>query len=201
MNITSEQFKVLISKGYSLDILFILKMIEEEQDISSLIENKKVQLLHHTLVRKGLITEDNKITLEGKSVMGFLSSPTEDVVIEKRKPIADDGFAKWWSTYPGTDTFTHKGKSFSGSRGLRVRKEECKLLLSKIVGEGDYTMNDLIKALEIEVLQKKDNSVKTNTNKMTYMQNSLTYLNQRTFEPFIEIAKAPIEQEINGTDI
>lgn len=199
MNITSEQFKVLISKGYSLDILFILKMIEEEQDISSLIENKKVQLLHHTLVRKGLITEDDKITLEGKSVMGFLSS--EEAVIEKRKPIADDGFAKWWSTYPGTDTFTHKGKSFSGSRGLRVRKEDCKLLIGKIVGEGDYTIDDLVKALEIEVLQKKDNSVKTGTNKLTYMQNSLTYLNQRTFEPFIEIAKAPIEQELNGTDI
>lgn len=200
MNITSEQFKVLISKGYSLDILFILKMIEEEQDISSLIENKKVQLLHHTLVRKGLITEDNKITLEGKSVMGFLSS--EEAVIEKRKPIADDGFAKWWSTYPGTDTFTHKGKSFSGSRGLRVRKEDCKLLIGKIVGEGDYTIDDLVKALEIEVLQKKDNSVKTGTNKLTYMQNSLTYLNQRTFEPFIEIAKAPIQEETNGgTDI
>jgi hypothetical protein len=200
MNITSEQFKVLISKGYSLDILFILKMIEEEQDISSLIENKKVQLLHHTLVRKGLITEDNKITLEGKSVMGFLSS--EEAVIEKRKPIADDGFAKWWSTYPGTDTFTHKGKSFSGSRGLRVRKEDCKLLIGKIVGEGDYTIDDLVKALEIEVLQKKDNSVKTGTNKLTYMQNSLTYLNQRTFEPFIEIVRAPVEQETTGgTDI
>ena len=202
MNITSEQFKVLISKGYSLDMLFILKMIEEGQDISFLIENKKVQLLHHTLVRKGLITEENKITLEGKSVMGFLSSPTDDAVIEKRKPIADDGFAKWWATYPGTDTFTHKGKSFSGSRALRVRKEECRLLLSKIVGEGDYTMDELIKALEVEVLQKKDNSVKTGTNKITYMQNSLTYLNQRTFEPFIEIAKAPIEEETNGgTDI
>lgn len=199
MNITSEQFKVLISKGYSLDILFILKMIEEEQDISSLLENKKVQLLHHTLVRKGLITEDDKITLEGKSVMGFLSS--EEAVIEKRKPVADDGFAKWWSAYPGTDTFTHKGKSFSGSRGLRVRKEECKLLIGKIVGEGDYTIDDLVKALEIEVLQKKDNSVKTGTNKLTYMQNSLTYLNQRTFEPFIEIVRAPIQEETNGTDI
>jgi len=172
MNITSEQFKVLISKGYSLDVLFILKMIDEGQDISSLTENKKIELLYHTLVRKGLITEDNKVTLEGRSLLGFLSN--SEVVIQKRKPVADDGFTKWWSTYPGTDTFTHKGRTFSGTRGLRVKKDDCKLLLTKIVGEGEYTIDELIKALEIEVTQKKDNSVKTSTNKLTYMQNSLT---------------------------
>lgn len=202
MNITSEQFKVLISKGYSLDVLFILKMIDEGQDISSLTENKKIELLYHTLVRKGLITEDNKVTLEGRSLLGFLS--TSEVVIQKRKPVADDGFTKWWSTYPGTDTFTHKGRTFSGTRGLRVKKDDCKLLLTKIVGEGEYTIDELIKALEIEVTQKKDNSVKTGTNKLTYMQNSLTYLNQRTFEPFIELARkeSPIEESvIGGTDI
>lgn len=202
MNITSEQFKVLISKGYSLDALFILKMIDEGQDISSLTENKKIELLYHTLVRKGLITEDNKVTLEGRSLLGFLSN--SEVVIQKRKPVADDGFTKWWSTYPGTDTFTHKGRTFSGTRGLRVKKDDCKLLLTKIVGEGEYTIDELIKALEIEVTQKKDNSVKTSTNKLTYMQNSLTYLNQRTFEPFIELARKaiPIEESvIGGTDI
>lgn len=203
MNITSEQFKVLISKGYSLDILFILKMIEEGQDIKDLIENKKIELLYHTLVRKGLITEDDKITLEGKSVLDFLSSSSE-VVIQKRKPITDDGFTKWWSTYPGTDTFTHKGKVFSGTRGLRVKKDDCKLLLTKILGEGDYTIDELVKALEIEVEQKKNNSVKTSSNKMSYMQNSHTYLNQRTFEPFIELARkeTPIEEStIGATDI
>lgn len=202
MNITSEQFKVLISKGYSLDVLFILKMIDEGQDISSLTENKKIELLYHTLVRKGLITEDNKVTLEGRSLLGFLS--TSEVIIQKRKPVADDGFTKWWSTYPGTDTFTHKGRTFSGTRGLRVKKDDCKLLLTKIVGEGEYTIDELVKALEIEVTQKKDNSVKTGTNKLTYMQNSLTYLNQRTFEPFIELARkeSPIEESvIGGTDI
>jgi hypothetical protein len=47
----------------------------------------------------------------------------------------------------------------------------------------------MIAALEYEVLQKKENSVKVKTNKLTYMQNSLTYLNQRSFEPFIELVK------------
>ena len=64
----------------------------------------------------------------------------------------------------------------------------------------------MIAALEYEVLQKKENSVKTKTNRLTFMQNSLTYLNQRTFEPFIELireGKKIVEEPIirGGTDI
>ena len=65
----------------------------------------------------------------------------------------------------------------------------------------------MLEALNFDVLQKKENSVKMKTNKLTYMQNSLTYLNQRTFEPFIELIKegAKIEQQssapLGGIDI
>lgn len=118
----------------------------------------------------------------------------------------NDLFEAWWKVYPGTDTFTHKGVSFTGSRGLRVNKEECKLKFDKILGEGEYTADVMIEALQFDILQKKENSVKTKTNKVTYMQNSLTYLNQRTFEPFIELIKegAKIEEStkpVGGIDI
>lgn len=98
-------------------------------------------------------------------------------------------FEQWWKVYPGTDTFSHKGMEFSGNRGLRVNKDECKIKFDKIVNEGEYTAEELIEALKFDVLQKKENSVKTKANKVTYMQNSLTYLNQRSFEPFIELIK------------
>jgi len=56
------------------------------------------------------------------------------------------------------------------------------------------------------VLQKKENSVKTDANKLSFMQNSLTYLNQRTFDPFIELIKeghkiVETPQQLNSTDI
>jgi hypothetical protein len=57
------------------------------------------------------------------------------------------------------------------------------------MNEGEYTVDELIAALEFEVQQKKENSLKTGVNRMTFMQNSLTYLNQRTFEPFIELIR------------
>ena len=74
------------------------------------------------------------------------------------------------------------------------------------MNEGEYTAEDLIAALEYELKQKKENSIKTKSNKLSFMQNSFTYLNQRTFEPFIELIKEGKEiKETNqvqgGTDI
>jgi CRISPR/Cas system CSM-associated protein Csm2 small subunit len=63
--------------------------------------------------------------------------------------------------------------------------------------EGDYTAQQLIEALKYEILQKKEASSKTSVNKLAYMQNSLTYLNQRTFEPFMELLDKKIEVEDN----
>jgi hypothetical protein len=72
--------------------------------------------------------------------------------------------------------------------------------------EGEYTLTDLIAALEYDVLQKKENSVKQKANKLTYLQNSLTYLNQRSYEPFIELIKEghkieEADKPVGGTDI
>lgn len=205
LSLTCEHFKVLLTQGYSLDMIFLLTAIKEELDITELLKEKKIALIHQTLLRKALITNENNLTAEGKTLLTFLSSPIEaSTKIEKRKPIEDDRFNKWWNVYPGTDTFEHKGTKFTGSRSLRVRKDECRLVITKILGEGEYTMEDLVKALELEVLQKKENSVKTKVNRLTFMQNSLTYLNQRTFEPFIELVRKDVvveEQTAGGVDI
>jgi len=189
MNLTFSHFEEIIKKGYNLDIVFLLTLIDEQEcDIKELCyENPKLSLLYQTLIRKGLITEECKLTLEGKSLIDFLSTPI-DTKIDKKRPSSDD-FELWWKAYPGTDTFTHHGKSFKGTRAMRVKKDECKIKFNKILGEGEYTANDLIQALELEVNQKKDSSVKSASNRMTFMQNSLTYLNQRTFEVFIELIR------------
>lgn len=206
LELTFSHFEEIIKKGYNLDIVFLLSLVNEEGcDIKELsCENPKLSTLYQTLLRKGLITDECLPTLEGKALIDFLSSPM-DSKIEKKKPV-EDHFNNWWKVYPGTDTFTHKGKSFTGTRSVRVKKDECKLKFNKILGEGEYTADELIKALEFEVMQKKENSLKTGVNKMTFMQNSLTYLNQRTFEPYIELIKegqkiqeAP--QTFKGTDI
>lgn len=188
-NLKFSHFSSIQRRGYSLDMIFLLNLIVEEQlDVEKLCaEIPKIEAIYQGIKRKGLVTEEGKLTLPGKELMAFLETD-DDIELIKKKPNEDD-FTSWWKSYPGTDTFTHKNKSFSGSRNLRAKKDECKIKFDKIIEEGEYTVDELIEAVKHEVLQKKENSVATSINKMTFMQNSLTYLNQRTFEPFIELIK------------
>jgi hypothetical protein len=207
LKVTPYHFEELIKKSYSLDLIFLLKLIEEQFDIQPLCTNSmKVAALHQTLIRKGLITDtEDKLTTLGIELLQFIKSE-ESTKIVKKKPATTE-FEEWWKAYPGTDNFTHKGKKFVGSRTLRSNRDECRLRFDKILLEGEYTAADLIAALEFDVLQKKENSVKTGTNRLSYMQSSATYLNQRSYEPFIELIKdgakieeAPIKPT-GGTDI
>lgn len=206
INLTLSHFSTIVKRGYSLDIIFILKLIKEDFDIAVFCEDSpKLKSLHQTAIRKGLIKQDGVISVDGEELLKFIESD-EDEVLEIKKKTVDDSFDQWWKAYPGTDTFKHKDKTFSGSRSMRVKRDDCKIKLFKILNEGDYTIEELVKALEYEVLQKKVNSYKTGTNKLTFMQNSLTYLNQRSFEPFIELIKEghTIKEEPvmkGGTDI
>ena len=120
--------------------------------------------------------------------------------------IRDSPFTKWWNTYPATNTFEYRGRKFKGTRALRVKKDDCKVKINKILNSGEYTIEELIEALKLEVYQKCENSFKTNQNKMDYMQNSLTYLTQATYDPFVELVRKGFkaeekEEEANETFI
>ena len=205
LNLSPWHFEELIKKSYSLDHIFLLKLIEQQIDIQPLCDGSmKIAALLSGLIRKGLISEhDEKITTMGKELLTFIDSKEEKKIV-KQKPATTE-FNDWWLSYPGTDTFTHKGKTFAGSRTLRQNRDECRLKYDKILLEGEYTSSQLVEALKFDVLQKKEASLKENTNKLTYMQNSFTYLNQRSYEPFIELINAGIiikETKSNGsTDI
>ncbi len=206
LNITPYHFEQIVKSGYTLDMVYFLKLIESGYDVNQLCETPKIDVLCQTVRRKGLVSESFKLTLIGKSILGLLEEEgTPELKLVKKKTNSDD-FEKWWKAYPGTDTFTHRGNAFTGSRSMRVKKDDCKSKLNAILAEGEYKIEELIAALEYEVLQKKENSVKTKSNRLTFMQNSLTYLNQRTFEPFIELireGKQVIEDRTptGGTDI
>ena len=198
LTIHPEKFLEIIKTSYSLDIIYLLKLIEQNYDISELCkESVKINVLYNTLIRKGLITEtEDKLTILGTELLEFIESKSYTKF--KKKKFGNDGFDSWWENYPGTDKFEYKGKSFPATRALRANKDECRTKFNKILLEGDYTSEQLIEALKYDVQSKKDNSVSTGNNKLSFMQNSLTYLNQKTFEPFIEIIKEG--KEIKNND-
>lgn len=187
-----QSFLEIIKKGYSLDLIFILKS-SELSDINE-IDSEKVNNIIKTAKRKGLLSDENKVTVEGKSLLDFLSVKGENVKLVKKKPDIDN-FQLFWSRFPSTDTFEYKGRKFTGTRALKTKKDDCKAKLNKILNEGEYTIEDMIGALELEVSQKKEASYKTNSNKLSYFQNSLTYLDQRGFEGFIELFRAGHKKE------
>jgi hypothetical protein len=207
LHITPQQFEELIKRSYNLDIIYLLKLIEEQYDITPLYKDSmKIASLYQSLIRKGLITDtDEKLTVLGKDLLEFVGAQGGKKII-KRKPATTD-FEEWYKSYPGTDSFEYKGKTFKGTRAIRKGKDECRLKFDKILLEGDYTAEQLIAALKYEVTQKKESSVETNSNRLTFMQNSVTYLNQRSFEAYIELINEGAKVEIapdkpeGGTDI
>jgi hypothetical protein len=195
IKLTPPHFEEILKRGYSLDIIFLLKMCKEEYD--NVFDSVKIRSIEQAIQRKGLINEKGGLTDEGRALLAFLSSTDQTPKLVKKKPSEDD-FTKWWKTYRPVDTIYIKDKTgnpkdegilFSGSRGLKVKKDECKIKFNKIISEGEYTAEDLIRALEYEIRLKIQKSIETKQNKLTYLQNSLTYLNQKTYENFIEISK------------
>ena len=206
LTVSPQQYEELIKRGHNLDVIFLLKLIDEQYDVSPLCEGSmKIASVYQSLIRKALITKDDALTVLGRDLLVFLDTKT-DVKIIRRKPATTD-FEEWWKTYPGTDSFEYKGKSFKGTRALRLHKDDCRLKFDKILLEGEYTASQLIAALNFEILQKKETSITENTNRLKFMQGSSVYLNQRSYEPFIElindgatITEAKLKPQ-GGTDI
>lgn len=207
LNVSPQKYEELIKRGYNLDVIFLLKLIDEQYDVSPLCEESmKIASVYQSLIRKALITKDDeKLTVLGKDLLVFMDTKMDAKIIRRRPATTD--FEEWWKTYPGTDSFEYKGKSFKGTRALRLHKDDCRLKFDKILLEGEYTAAQLIAALNFEVNQKKETSVTENTNRLKFMQGSSVYLNQRAFEPFIELindgAKIDIapQKPTGGTDI
>lgn len=207
LNVTPQQYEELIKRGYNLDVIFLLKLIDEQYDVSPLCdESMKIASVYHSLIRKGLITpDDEKITTLGKDLLDFMNTKSTGKII-RRKPATTD-FEEWWKTYPGTDGFEYKGKTFKGTRSLRLYKDDCRLRFDKIIIEGEYTAAQLIEALNYEILQKKEASIATNSNRLTFMQGSAVYLKQKSFAGFVDLinegAKIDIapQKPTGGTDI
>jgi hypothetical protein len=179
-------FDELIRQGISLDQVYLLAMIAEGYDTSLLTSSKERALLG-SLQRKLFLTAEGKLSPEGEKLFDFLASEAPEL---PKTQLTDQGFEEWWKTYPGTDTVVVEGKVlYEGSRSLRQKKEECRLKYIRILMDGGYTARQLLDALKVEVQQKITRSVREKQNVLKYMQNSLTYLNQRTFENFIELGQ------------
>ena len=189
LNVSPQQYEELIKRGHNLDVIFLLKLIDEQYDVSPLCEGSmKIASVYQSLIRKALITKDDeKLTVLGRDLLVFMDTKMDTKII-RRKPATTD-FEEWWKNYPGTDKVEYKGKVFEGTRALRLNKDACRLKFDKILLEGEYTAEQLIAALIFEVNQRKETSIKENSNALKFMKGSPSYLNDKAFGPFVELIK------------
>jgi len=192
-NVTPSHFEQLLKQSYSLDHIFLLKLVEANIDIQSLTDGSmKIAGLYQSLVRKGLVSDvTQEITQVGRELLTFADSEVKEPMKKLKQKSSD--FDAWWNAFPSTDNFEHNGKKFAGSRGLKRNREECRIKFNKILAEGDYTADDIVNATLLDVFLKKQASVKNGDNRMSFIQNSFTYISQRSFEPFLEMIKTGIE--------
>lgn len=185
--LTPSHFEQLIKQSYSLDHIYLLKLIEASVDIQPMIDGSmKIAGLYQSLVRKGLVSDvTQEITLLGRELLTFADTEEKKQIV-KMKPLVSD-FDTWWNSFPSTDNFEYRGKKFSGSRGMKRSRDDCRIKFNKILAEGDYTAKLITDATALDIFLKKEASFKNNDNRLSYLQNSLTYLVQRSFEPFIEM--------------
>ena len=196
LKITPHHFLELAKKAYSLDMIYLLTLLNQGYDIQPLLVSARIKNIYAGLLRKGLVTDSGKISVLGKNLLEFTATEEGTALAKKKSPI--EMFDLWWKAYPGTDNFTYMGRTFKGDRTIRVNKQKCREKFEKIVNEGEYSGQLLVDSMVFNVIQKKEMSLKKRENKLTYMQNSLTYLNQRSFEPYIELIQSGIKTKTSS---
>ena len=187
-----QKFEELIKRSYSLDHIYLLQLIEQQFDISPLSEGSmKIAALVSSLIRKGLITNNNEITVLGQELLIFVGD-NKGKKLPKIK-LTSEEFDEWWEAFPSSNKFTYKGASFPATRAFKFKKDDCKLLFIKYINEKKYTASEIIEATKYDVQLRKENSVSKKENQLTYLRNTYTYIKDADFQGYVDLIKEGVE--------
>ena len=154
------------------------------------------EALTATLERKNLMTKDGHLTSEGKVFYECLSDPNffinsaNDLKKEMKaaKGESDSRWKEWIALYPKTASWiTPYGTELTSTRRLRqdtVGNE--KKYLAILAKGGIYTQEHMCNVLKYQLELIKKESIRLRTNKMEFMQGTEPYLNQATYDNFMD---------------
>lgn len=148
----------------------------EGKNLIKVITNEDEILTFH-LREGGTELIENFLKLKNKSEIKT-ENPVETNK-EDNKKTNQYSFEEFWMIFPSSD----EHGIYKKTRVLKAAKEACRKKYFNILLEG-VSHKDIIKALKYEIKLRKDGSNKGNN--LTYMKNSLTWLNQKEFEVILE---------------
>jgi hypothetical protein len=116
IKVTPYHFEQLLKDGYTLDMIFLLKLIDEEFDIKTLAEGgAKTDMICQILRRKGLVSEQFKITVLGRNLLEFMNTRAKtSKIVKKTQTFAE--FERWWAAYP-VDSGQFRGRGVKAAVG------------------------------------------------------------------------------------
>ena len=169
-------------------MILMLKFLQIQNKDVIIGNSKRLKLIYQSLVSRQLFDHTTALpTLLGKALMNYWEDD-QDMIddVPKQSDVTDSKcFDDWWNTFPNNDGFTLNGKTFDASRSLKSKKQDCKRVFDNITNSGTFTAQEIIDATKYDVEIRKRNSVKENKNNLKFLQNSYTYLNNKSFEGFV----------------
>ena len=103
-------------------------------------------------------------------------------------------FDEFWETFPSSD----KHSIYYKTRNLKSNKKGCKDKYKQLLKEG-VKHSDIIKALRYEVEERK--KLSGADNKLSFIKNSFTWLNQREYDIILESMNESDEEDWTSNTI
>lgn len=161
--------------------LLTLYLKDNNKDEINFEPRKKDYLILEKLGYLKIISEEDNLTYSirgsGKEIIEKIMQFTP--VKTKNNTGLSKLFDEFWKLYPSTD----KHSIYPKTRSLKSNRIGCKNKYIKYIKEG-VKHSDIIKALRYEIEDRKTTSGRDN--KLSYMKNSSTWLNQREFDIILE---------------
>jgi hypothetical protein len=195
-----KNFERLTEEGVDLSSLYILELVQSGYNVQGM-ENVKIQGWISGLMRKGLITEDYKITLEGCNILSTLDQDLGKNTLKRVEVQRDEKFKEWWNIFPQSDNFIYASRTFPGSRTLRTEQKECEVIFYKLINEEGFTADQIITGTINHVGIAKKLSYTSKRNELKYIPSSKRYLKEKIFEPYIQIEERKEPPKSNDTFI
>lgn len=164
--------------GYTLEEVLALIKLEATRIGYEFPYNRTEDNDYILLHKRGLVdtTANGHITSKsGQILIGKLTGVKKVKNVDK----SELKFDEFWAAYPANDAFGQ----WMRTRALKSNKSGCETAYGTAIGNG-VTHEELINALKWEVADRKSKS--TVSNKMSFMKNSATWLNQREYEIILE---------------
>lgn len=207
IELNSAVLKRIEEERLSIEQLWILDSIcREKWELLDMYDGaftkERALMNYQNLQRKSLIIPDPTgnnyyiASLQGKELHNELTAINKGLppvfTVKVNNEARNSDFDVWWATYPATAGWvSDDGRKFMSGRSLRSgSKEDNRKAYLTILNEGKYTAKDLLECLKYEIAAKKSQSLVTGSNHLQFMKGSLAYLNQRTFENFIDLVRS-----------